>query len=65
MIRVKPCGAHGSTVEFAGDGYTLAQEYAALTLEIADRAPDVLTMAQQLIEMEAKLRYGKTDKCND
>lgn len=66
MIRVKPCGDHGSTVEFAGDSYTLAQEYAALTLRIADRDPEVLTLAQQIIETEVKLRNGeKADLHND
>lgn len=63
MIKVTECGANGSTVEFYGMPITLAQEYAALTLRIAEQEPVILTLAQRLIEEVTK--NGKTDKCND
>ena len=63
MIKVTECSNHGSTVEFYGNAYTLAQEYAALTLQIAEQESVILTLAQRFIEEATK--NGKTDKCND
>lgn len=63
MIKVTECGNKGCTVEFHGIPLLLAQEYAALTLRIAEKEPVILTVAQRLIEEATK--NGKTDKCND
>lgn len=63
MIKVTECGKKGCTVEFHGMPILLAQEYAALTIQIAEHEPLILSLAQRLIEEATK--NGKTDKCND
>ena len=63
MIKVTECGKKGCTVQFSGNAYVVAQQYAALTLHIVDECPDILKVAQHLIE--ETLYNGKTDKCND
>lgn len=54
MIKVTECGNKGCTVEFHGMLILLAQEYAALTLRIAEKEPVILTLAQRLIEEATK-----------
>lgn len=64
MIKVEETGSKGCTINYYGPAEIVAQQYAALTLSIAEREPEVLVRAQQLIDLEVK-RHGKTDKCND
>lgn len=64
MIKVSETGSKGCTVEFYGTAEVVAQQYAALTMSLAENELEVLVRAQQLIDQEVK-RNDKTDINNN